>query len=136
MESTPTEEKYRLLQRPILYHVYQDCKSRWILYKTLENLLKEDRFHDQKFASTHLSLALLVMSNYVSLGANGQARIFRPVDCIYYTLTDDTNTLMHEELLLSPYIQMPADHSKKPAGLASEITSTKRTALLGLGLLL
>ncbi|KAF1961146.1 hypothetical protein CC80DRAFT_488491 [Byssothecium circinans] len=135
-ESTLTEKEYGLLQRPILYHVYQDRKSRWIPYKTLDDLLKEDKFHDQKFANTHLRLALLVTSNYVSLGANGQARIFRPVDCIYYKSTDGTKTLAHEELLLSPYIQMPADHSKPPTGLASGIASTKRTALLELGLLL
>jgi hypothetical protein len=135
-KSTLTEEEYCLLQKPILYHVYQDRKSRWIPYKTLDNLLKDDKFRNQKFANTHLRLALLVTSSYVSLGASGQARLFRPVDCIYYTSTEGTKTLAHEEILLSPYIQMPADHSKQPAGLASGIASTKRTALLELGLLL
>jgi hypothetical protein len=136
MESTLTEEEYRILQRPLLYHVYQDRKSRWTPYKTLDKLLEEDKFRDHKFASSHLRLALLVTSNYVSLGASGQACIFRPVDCIYYTPTDGTSTLAHEEIVLSPYIRISHDNAKQPTGLASGITSTKRIALLELGLLL
>ncbi|KAF7681105.1 hypothetical protein GT037_000081 [Alternaria burnsii] len=136
MESTLTETEYRILQRPMLYHVYQDRKSRWTPYKTLDKLLEEDKFRDHKFADSHLRLALLVTSNYVSLGASGQACIFRPVDCIYYTPTDGTSTLTHEEIILSPYIRISHDNAKQPTGLASGITSTKRIALLELGLLL